>query len=122
MSEKAAEDLNQSIHELHESPVTPGGTLAPPEEPPKSIREILLQMKQMQEESSRDHLSQMRQLLVQEEIGANLSIKAFEWMTCKPGKLFHPVSRHASHPTRTSLLTNWIGMVGSVIERYPRSL
>ena len=92
MSEKAVEDLNKSIHEVHEPAVTPGGTLTAPEEPPKSIREILLQMKQIQEEASQDHLSQMRLLLVQEEIGANLSIKAFEWMTCKPGKLFHPVS------------------------------
>jgi hypothetical protein len=92
MSEKAVEDLNQSVHELHESPITPGGTLALAEEPPKSIREILLQMKLIQEESSRDHLSQMRQLLAQEEIGANLTTRPFDWMTCKPGKLFHPVS------------------------------
>jgi hypothetical protein len=100
LSEKAVEDLNQSIHDLHESPITPGGTIVPVDEPlpEKSIREILLQMKQIQEESSRDHLSQMRQLLVQEEIGANLSIKAFDWMTCKPGKLFHPVSNRNEIP------------------------
>lgn len=93
LSEKAVEGINQSIHDLREFPVTLGGNSAPIEETSieQSIRDILLQMKQIQEESSRDHLSQMRQLLAQEEIGANLSIKAFDWMLCKPDKLFHPV-------------------------------
>jgi hypothetical protein len=85
--------MNQSIHDIHESPITPGGNPAPINDisPDKSIRDILLQMKQIQEESSRDHLAQMRQLLVQEEIGANMSIQAFDWMICKPAHHFHPV-------------------------------
>lgn len=89
MSEKTVEGLDQSIHDLHESPT---GITTTVEEPSTeaSIRDILLQIRQIQEESSRDHLSQMRQLLAQEEMGANLSIKPFDWMTCKPEKLFYP--------------------------------
>lgn len=100
LSEKVSEEINQSIHDLHESPITPGGNQIPIEQTSieQSIRDILLQMKQIQEESSRDHLSQMRQLLAQEDVGASLSVKAFDWMTCKPEKLFHPVRTRISFP------------------------
>ena len=96
MTEAAAEGMNQSIHDL-EKPTAPERTSAPDEEPTpdkidKSIRDILLQIKQANEDSSRDHLQQMRQLLVQDEVGANMSIKAFDWMKCKPTRLFYPVS------------------------------
>jgi hypothetical protein len=114
MSEKAVEDLNQSMHDFNESPITPGGTLLPVEEPPKSIRDILLHMKQMQEDTSREHLSQMRQLLAQEEIGANLSIKAFDWMACKPRKLFHPVSSSQLPSASEADLNIGLAMVDTV--------
>lgn len=91
MSEAAAEHLNDSIHDLLTTPVetSPTGPAEDPS-PNESIRDILLQMKQHQIESSRDQLMQLRQLLAQEDMGANLSIKAFDWLTCKPPRVYHP--------------------------------
>lgn len=93
MSEAAAEHLNESIHDLLTTPIETSPT-GPAEDSSanESIREILLQMKQHQIESSRDQMMQLRQLLLQEEVGANLSIKAFDWLICKPSRVYHPVS------------------------------
>ncbi len=89
---RAAEHLADSMHDILPTPaeITPVG---PPGDPSanESIREILLEMKQNQLESSREQLLQLRQLLAQEDIGANLSIKTFDWMMCKPSRVFHPV-------------------------------
>jgi len=92
-SEIAIERMEQSIHDIQIAPAAQEDNLSLAEDQSQdaSVREILLQMKQIQEESSRDHLIQMRQLLVQEEIGASLATRAFDWMTCKPARLFHPV-------------------------------
>jgi len=85
--------MEQSIHETQIAPAAQEDNFVLTEDQSHdaSVREILLQMKQIQEESSRDHLIQMRQLLVQEEIGASFATRAFDWMTCKPARLFHPV-------------------------------
>ena len=93
MSEAAVEKLNESIHDLLTTPVetTPTG---PPDEtsPNDSIRDILVQIKQHQIESSREQMLQLRQLLIQEEFGVDVSIKTFDWMSYKPSRVFHPVS------------------------------
>ena len=85
--------MNQSTHDLHETPLMSGAVPVPAEQTTieQSIGEILLQMKQIQADLGRDHVSQVRQLLDQEEVGRNSSVKAFDWMRCKPDKLLHPV-------------------------------
>lgn len=105
ISESAAEKMGESIHDILTTPVETSPT-GPPEEiaSNESIRDILLQIKQHQVESSREQMLQFRQLLVQEEIGANLSVKAFDWMTYKPPRVFHPVSTPPFH-CRTPSLT-----------------
>lgn len=94
MSELDANQLEESNPNIQQySPRDPRrNTVAVPEEPAPeaSIREILLQMKQIQEESSRAHLLQMQQLLVQEDISS--MSKNFDWVACKPAPVFHPVS------------------------------
>ncbi|KAL3424188.1 GTPase-activator protein for ras-like GTPase containing protein [Phlyctema vagabunda] len=55
-----------------------------------SIREILLELKRAQEETSYEHLSQIRQLLVQDEMGINRIAKPFDWGSCKPNHIYHP--------------------------------
>lgn len=69
--------------EEHQSPIEEIHT----DEPIRDIGAILLEIKKAQEESNRNLL---RQLQVHDEIGANVAIKAFEWMAYKPDQLFHP--------------------------------
>lgn len=85
--------MGESIHDLLTTSVeiSPTGP-AKDSSPDETIRDILLQMKQHQIESSRDQFIQLRQLLVQEDVGANLSIKVFDWLICKPSRVYHPVS------------------------------
>jgi hypothetical protein len=93
MSEAGVEKMNESIHDLLTTPAETSPT-GPGENIPanESIHDILVQMKQHQIESSREQMLQLRQLLAQEELGTSLSIKAFDWMACKPSRVFHPVS------------------------------
>ncbi|PBP23734.1 hypothetical protein BUE80_DR005413 [Diplocarpon rosae] len=92
VSEVAADQLDHSIHDLDESPTVQrrNSDAVPDQSQDDSIRDILLQIKQLQEESSREHLQQMRQLLVQEDISGNFAVKAFDWVACKPAQLYHP--------------------------------
>jgi hypothetical protein len=119
MSEAAADELSHSINDIQESPVVQrrNSDNVPELSQEDSIRDILLQMKKLQEDSSRDHLTQMRQLLVQDEIGANLSVKAFDWVACKPTRLFHPVSYHDSCLTLILSLIS-IELVGAITTRH----
>ncbi|KAH7357226.1 hypothetical protein BKA65DRAFT_524383 [Rhexocercosporidium sp. MPI-PUGE-AT-0058] len=93
ISEAAADELGHSIHNIEEPPSIQrrNSDAIPDPTQEDSIRDILLQMKKLQEDSSKEHLLQMRQLLVQEDIAGNVSVKAFDWVSCKPGKLYHPV-------------------------------
>ncbi|KAL2072990.1 hypothetical protein VTL71DRAFT_10314 [Oculimacula yallundae] len=92
MSEAAADELGQSMHDIEESQTFQrrNSDAIPDPTQEESIRGILLQMKKLQEDSSREHLLQMRQLLVQEDLTGNFSAKAFDWVSCKPEKLYHP--------------------------------
>ncbi|KAI9049724.1 hypothetical protein LZ554_005876 [Drepanopeziza brunnea f. sp. 'monogermtubi'] len=92
ISEAAADELGHSIHDMDESPTVQrinSDTLVEVSSSEESIRDILLQMKKLQEDSSREHLLQMRQLLVQEDI-SSFSVRAFDWVECKPSQLYHP--------------------------------
>ncbi|PVH79529.1 hypothetical protein DL98DRAFT_655454 [Cadophora sp. DSE1049] len=92
VSEAAADQLGHSVHDIEESPSVQrrNSDVIPAPTQEDSIRDILLQMKKLQEDSSREHLLQMRQLLVQEDITGSFSVKAFDWVSCKPGQLYHP--------------------------------
>lgn len=105
ISEAAADELGHSLHNIEESPSIKRRDSDAMPEPTQddSIRDILLQMKKLQEDSSREHLLQMRQLLVQEDITGSFSVKAFDWVSCKPGKLYHPVR---TLPDNLTLSTN----------------
>jgi hypothetical protein len=94
MSESAVEGMSQSVHDLETSPTAQRAveTSVTGLSQEQSLRDILLQLKQSQEDSHRDHLLQLRELLTHEEIGSDFSTKAFDWMTCKPAREFHPVS------------------------------
>lgn len=94
MSEAAADELGHSVHESDESPTLQrrNSDAIPESSQEESIRDILLQMMKLQEDSSREHLLQMRQLFVQEEISGSFSVKAFDWVACKPAQMYHPVS------------------------------
>ncbi|KAK0100648.1 hypothetical protein ONS95_007101 [Cadophora gregata] len=92
ISEAEADLLGHSVHDIEELPSVQrrnSDTLPEPSEE-DTIRDILLQMKKLQEELSKEHLMQMRQLLVQEDIAGSFQVKAFDWVSCKPGKLYHP--------------------------------
>lgn len=96
MSEAAVDKTNESIHDLLTTPIEtiPTGPLED-NSTNESIHDILVQMKQHQAESSREQILQLRQLLAQEEVGTILSAKTFDWVACKPSRVFHPVSRQA---------------------------
>lgn len=93
MSEAAVEKMNESIHDILTTPVEATST-DPAEDASanESIHDILVQMKQHQIDSSREQMLQLRQLLVQDEVGTISSVKAFDWKACKPARVFHPVS------------------------------
>ncbi|KAH7407184.1 hypothetical protein BKA64DRAFT_666015 [Cadophora sp. MPI-SDFR-AT-0126] len=92
ISEETADQLGHSVHDIEESPSVQrrNSEIMPEPTQEDSIRDILLQMKKLQEESSKEHLLQMRQLLVREDVTGTFSVKAFDWVPCKPGKLYHP--------------------------------
>lgn len=93
MSIAAVEKMNDSTHDILTTPVETS-PVGPPEDAStnESIHDILVQMKQHQIESSREQMLQLRQLLAQDEIGTLASVKAFDWLACKPARVFHPVS------------------------------
>ncbi|CZT10086.1 uncharacterized protein RCO7_03218 [Rhynchosporium graminicola] len=92
ISEATADELGHSMHDVAELPLPQRRNSDFVAEPTDedSIRGILLQMKKLQEDSSKEHLLQLRQLLVQEDLTGNISVKAFDWVSCKPGKVYHP--------------------------------
>jgi hypothetical protein len=107
MSKAAVEEMSQSIHDLSASQTARAGKPLPEDEPSQNksaqdFGDILLQIKKSQD----NNLLQLRQLLIQDEIGANLNTKAFDWMKYKPNHLFHPVSKiRCVFRENTSLLT-----------------
>ena len=119
MSEAAADELGHSVHDIQESPVVQRRNSDAIPEPSQedTIRDILLQMKKLQEDSSKDNFLQLKQLLAQEEIGANLSVKAFDWVACKPATLFHPVCYDPNYLCRFFPLI-YLGLVGTIATRY----
>ncbi|KAH9217918.1 hypothetical protein DL95DRAFT_89415 [Leptodontidium sp. 2 PMI_412] len=92
MSEAAADEMGHSLHNIEELPTIQRRSSDPMPELTQedSVRDILLQMKKLQENSSREHLLQIRQLLVQEDTTGDFPAKAFDWVSCKPGRLYHP--------------------------------
>ena len=55
------------------------------------IRDLLYQIRQMQEDAHQMQIQQMKNLVEQGD-GERLGpVKALDWMTYKPAALFHPV-------------------------------
>lgn len=107
MSEAAADEMGHSLHNIEELPTIQRRSSDPMPELTQedSVRDILLQMKKLQENSSREHLLQIRQLLVQEDTTGDFPAKAFDWVSCKPGRLYHPVRICQVCSTKSEKLT-----------------
>jgi len=55
------------------------------------LHQVLLELKNTQEEFGREQLLHLEQLVEQAERGSNPAVRPYDWMAARPSLTFHPV-------------------------------